>query len=161
MARPERLLMQAAWTYAQQVLPPDADYCATPTETNASNKIAAFFRKLMGVRAGEPDSRIIWRGRYTGLEFKAGASVSESQHRRHAELRNAGAETYIVRSISGLEAIWRGLGIPLRFHPLTPAMRDQMLAARGSKAKAAKPRLVRPDATAIRRVARMRRETMF
>lgn len=160
--KPETALQAAAWVYAQQVLPPECDFASVETKIGLDAKRTAMFRKLAGCRAGQPDAQIVWRGRATFVEFKAGASISEAQHKRHAELRRAGAEVYIVRSVANLEAVFLGLGIPLRFHALTAAHRDEMLAARRSKpARTTKPRAERPTSRAVRRVAGLRRETMF
>ena len=107
--------------------------------------IGWMFRKMMGIRAGEPDARIVWRGRVTFIEFKAGASISDAQHKRHAELRRAGAEVFIVRSVVTLATVFLGLGVPLRFHAMTPERRDEMLAARAANPKKpSKPRRAEP-----------------
>lgn len=136
--KPEDALQCACWTYAQQVLPPDADYASIETKIGHNDRIGGMFRKMKGIRAGEPDARVIYRGRYTGIEFKAGASVSDAQHRRHAEIRRAGGEVYVVRSVVELREVFVLLGIELRHHSFTPEMRDEALAAR--QGKPAKPR---------------------
>lgn len=161
--KPESALQAACWVYAQQVLPDDADYASVETKTGRDDMTAGMFRKMMGVRAGEPDARLVWRGRVTFIELKAGASISEAQHKRHAELRRAGAEVYIVRSVAGLAAVFGGLAIPLRFHALTPADRDNMLASRATKPpkKATRPRTTRPKPADLARVTGMRKAVMF
>ena len=135
MARPETNLQVACWVYAQQVSPEECDFASIETKTGRNDRMAGMFRKMAGIRAGEPDARIVWRGRVTFVEFKAGASISDAQHKRHAELRRAGAEVFIVRSVAGLAAVFLGLGVPLRFHALTPHQRDEMLAARAANPK--------------------------
>ena len=145
MAHPEANLQAACWVYAQQVLPPECDFASVETKTGRNDRMAGMFRKAAGVRAGEPDARIVWRGRVTFVEFKAGASISDAQHKRHAELRRAGAEVFIVRSVASLAAVFLGLGVPMRFHALTPERRDEMLAARAANPKKpAKPRQREP-----------------
>lgn len=133
---PEAALQQACWVYAQQVLPPDADYASIETKLGVSDIRRAAQRRGLGIRAGEPDARLIWKGRYYGIEFKAGASLSPAQRDRHAQIEAAGAEVYVLRSVTGLARLFADLQIPLRFHALTPERRDQMLAGRRVAAKA-------------------------
>ena len=84
------------------------------------------------------------------MELKAGASVSDAQHKRHAELRRAGAEVYVIRSIASLRQVFLGMGIPLRHHALTAEARDEMLAARAAAPKKpARKRAPRPTARQI------------
>ena len=144
--KPEAALQAACWVYSQHVLPPEADFASVETKIGADNRQAGAFRKMMGVRAGQPDAQLVWRGRVTFIEFKAGASVSDVQHKRHAELRRAGAEVFIVRSIATLRAVFEGMGIPLRHHALTAETRDEMLAARRAAPKKAPAsgRVLRP-----------------
>ena len=133
--KPEHALQCAAWTYAQQVLPPEADFASVETKLGRSDAIGATMRKASGVRAGQPDCQIVYKGRVAFVELKAGASVSDAQHKRHAELRRAGAEVYVVKSIATLRQVFMGMGIPLRYHALTPEQRDAMLAARRAAPK--------------------------
>lgn len=154
--QPEAALQAACWVYAQQVLPPEADYASIETKVGRNDKMAGMFRKMMGVRAGEPDARVIWRGRVTHLEFKAGASISDAQHKRHAELRRAGAEVFIVRSVATLATVFTGLGIPLRFHAFTPEARDEALAARRANPKPTRTRKpTRPTRLSVARTNAM------
>lgn len=146
--KPEAALQAAAWTFAQQVLPPEADYAAIRVETGRNDVWTGIKNKQAGLRKGEPDARVIYKSRITFFEYKAGASVSEAQHKRHAELRRAGAEVYIVRSIATLRQIFMGLGIPLKFHALTAEQRDEMLAARAAATKKAPARKRSPRPTA-------------
>lgn len=154
--------MQAAcWVYSQQVLPEECDFASVETKTGRNDRMAGMFRKAAGVRAGQPDAQITWRGRVTYVEYKVKAPISDAQHKRHAELRRAGAEVYIVRSVAGLAAVFGGLGVPLRFHALTPERRDEMLAARAaSSKKPSKPRRAEPRMS-MARVGKMREGTMF
>ena len=150
--KPEAALQAACWVYSQHVLPPEADFASVETKIGADNRQAGAFRKMMGVRAGQPDAQLVWRGRVTFIEFKAGASVSDVQHKRHAELRRAGAEVFIVRSIATLRAVFEGMGIPLRHHALTAETRDEMLAARRAAPKKA-PAKRRPARVSSRLLA--------
>jgi hypothetical protein len=131
--RPEASLQAACWVYAQQVLPEECDYAANEVNTGRNDRMAGMFRKIAGVRAGQPDAQITWRGRITYIEYKVKAPISDIQHKRHAELRRAGAEVFIVRSVATLASVFLGLGVPLRFHALTPETRDEMLAARSAQ----------------------------
>ena len=142
--QPEAALQAACWVYAQQVLPPDCDFASVETKIGRDDRMAAIFRKMSGVRAGEPDARIVWRGRVTFIEIKAGASISDAQHKRHAELQRAGADVFIVRSVATLHAVLVGLGVPLRAHAFTPELRDEQLAARRANPKPARPRKAAP-----------------
>lgn len=131
MARPEHDLQCAAWVYAQHVLPDSADYASIETKIGLNAKRQAGDRKAAGVRAGEPDARVVWLSRVTFVEFKSPTgSVSPAQKKRHAELRRAGSEVYVVSSIAALKYVFLVLGIPLRFHALTVEDRDRMLAVR-------------------------------
>ena len=151
MAHPEANLQAACWVYAQQVLPPECDYAANEVNTGRNDKMAGVFRRAAGCRAGQPDAQITWRGRITYVEFKVKARISDAQHKRHAELRRAGAEVYIVRSVAGLSAVFGGLAVPLRFHAITPERRDEMLAARAmAPKKPAKPRRKEPRMSVAR-----------
>ena len=133
--KPEQALMMACNVYAGHVLPPECDYAATEINTGRNDKVAGVFRKLSGAKKGQPDAQITWRGRITYIEYKVKAPISDAQHKRHAELRRAGAEVFIVRSVAALSAVFLGLGVPLRFHALTPHQRDEMLAARAANPK--------------------------
>lgn len=144
MARPEHNLQCAAWVFAQHVLPDDADYASVETKIGADAKLMATHRKAAGIRAGEPDARVIWRGRVTFIEFKSATGYTSAvQKLRHKDLERAGAQVFVVRSIATLEAVFLGLGIPLRFHALPAAARDQMLGARQTKTARTKRRAVR------------------
>jgi hypothetical protein len=149
MARPEHQLQMAAWVYAQQVLPPEADFASVETKTGRDDRVAAMHRKAAGIRSGQPDCQITYKGRVTYVELKAGSSVSDAQHKRHAELRRAGAEVYVIRTIASLRQIFLGLGVQLRHHALTAEMRDEMLAARRAA----------PKPPARKRAARVTRRT--
>lgn len=138
--KPEQALMMACNVYASHVLPPECDYAATEINTGRNDRIAGVFRKLSGAKKGQPDAQIVWRGRVTFIEFKAGASISPAQHKRHAELRGAGAEVFIIRSVATLHSVLVGLGVPLRFHAMTPETRDEALAARRANPKPARGR---------------------
>jgi len=149
--RPEHNLQTAACVYADQVLPPEADYAAVETKIGKDDMMAAVWRKQAGIRAGQPDAQLTWRGRITYIEYKSRTgSLSDAQHKRHAELRRAGSEVYIVRTIATLRAVFVGLGIPLRHHSLPAEMRDAMIAARNAKpSRSAKPRTAKPKHRAI------------
>lgn len=152
MSRPEHNLQAACWVYARDVLPEDADFASIETKTGRSDMMAAVWRKQAGIRAGQPDCQITYRGRVTYVELKAGATVSDAQRKRHAELRRAGAEVYVVRSIVELHQVFTaGLLIPLRYHALDPATRDAMLAARAAKPpkRTARARALKPSRRAL------------
>jgi hypothetical protein len=149
--KPESALQAAAWVYAQQVLPPEADFASVETKIGSDNRMAGMFRKMVGVRAGQPDCQIVFKGRVAFVELKVSAAISDAQHKRHAELRRAGAEVYVVRSIATLRQVFMGMNIPLRHHALTAEMRDEMLAARrAAPRKATGPRRTpRPSRRAL------------
>jgi len=151
MARPEHNLQMAAWVYAQHVLPPEADFASVETKLGRDDMVGAAMRKAAGVRKGQPDCQIIYKGRIVFVELKAGSSVSDAQHKRHAELRRAGAEVYVIRTIASLRQVFLGMGIPLKFHALTAEQRDEMLAARAAAPRkaTARKRQARPTARQI------------
>lgn len=70
MARPEHNLQQAAWAYAQHVLPPEADFASVETKLGRNDAIGAAMRKAAGVRAGQPDCQIIYKGRVSSWNSK-------------------------------------------------------------------------------------------
>ena len=147
MARPEHNLQAAAWVYAQHVLPPEADFASVETKLGRDDMVGAAMRKAAGVRKGQPDCQVVYKGRVVFVELKVAASVSDAQHKRHAELRRAGAEVFVVRSIALLRQVFLGMGIPLRHHALTAEMRDEMLAARRAAPKKAPARKRAPRPT--------------
>ena len=127
-------LQMAIWLYAQHVLPPTADFASTETKIGFNAIRAAARRKARGIRAGEPDTKTVWQGITRYHELKAGSALSADQKKRHAELRRAGAIVDVVKSVQQMHDIWTvGMDIPLRFHALTPAMRDAMLAGRAKR----------------------------
>ena len=160
--RPEDRLQEAIWTYAQHVLPDNADFASIETRVGLNAPREGARRKARGVRAGEPDCRTIWQGITRYHELKAGSPVSADQKKRHAELRRAGAVVDVVKSVQQMHDIWtKGMDIPLRFHALTPADRDRMLAACATPKRTPKPRAEKPSLSRVRRVEGLRRKVVF
>ena len=146
----ESQLQEACWTYAQQVLPPEADFASVETKTGFNSLAAGAARKRRGIRAGQPDAQIVYNGRVTFVELKKGSGISEAQHKRHAQLRRAGAEVFILSTVVSLRQVFLGLGIQLLYHALDAETRDLMLDARKAPKRAAKPRQSRPSKKALR-----------
>ena len=138
---PETILQIAANFYALDVLPPGADYAGNEVKTGRDDARMGDLRRRIGCRDGQPDNQITFKSRITYIEWKApgGGTISKAQKKRHAELRAAGAEVYVIRSIVSLRQIFLGLGIQLRFNARTAEIRDEEVlrlieAARATKA---------------------------
>ena len=144
---PEHRLQCACWRYACDVLPENADYASVETKMGYDNRHGALQRKAAGVRAGEPDARVVWQGRVLFIEFKAGAGVSAQQRIRHEQIRRARANVVVIRSVCELAIVFERFEIPLRFHAVTPATRDAALerhTAVKKPRKASKPYTPKP-----------------
>jgi hypothetical protein len=150
----ESQFQEACWTYAQQVLPPEADFASVETKTGFNSLAAGAARKRRGIRAGQPDCQITYHGRITYVELKKGAGISPAQHKRHAELRRAGALVFLINTVVSLRQVFLTLGISLRYHALDAETRDLMLDARQSRQKPKRPSKVlvklRPSKKALR-----------
>jgi hypothetical protein len=150
MNHKESQFQEACWTYAQQVLPPEADFASVETKTGFNSLAAGAARKRRGIRAGQPDCQVTYNGRVTYLELKKGSGISEAQHKRHAQLRRAGSEVFTISTVASLRQVFLGLGIQLLYHALDAETRDMMLDARKAPKRAAKPRQARPSKRALR-----------
>ncbi len=127
----------AAATFLGAVLPRDAYWTSVDAGQGAMSIRAAQMRKARGVKAGFPDVSLIWRGGYYGIELKAGAGkVSDIQQITHAQIREAGGQVSVCRSIEDVERALRHWGIPLRGTTLTAQDRDAWVAAVPKKPRA-------------------------
>jgi hypothetical protein len=96
------------------VLPDDADWCHTP---NGGFRTAAEAGKLkaMGVKAGDPDIRLIYQGRVYFIELKrVGGTVSVSQIARGIRLQRCGAHVRKAETLEEVQDALKGFGIPIK-----------------------------------------------
>lgn len=71
--------------------------------------------KAMGAKAGFPDLIIIHEGKLFGIELKAPKKYPSPEQRAvHKELRNAGCEVFIARSVMEVALALETWAIPLR-----------------------------------------------
>lgn len=130
-------LQQACATFLSAVLPRDAYWTSVDAGQGAMNLRSAQMRKARGVKAGVPDVLVCYRGWLYCLELKATAGkVSEIQQITHAQIREAGGQVSVCRSIEEVERALRHWGIPLRGTTLTAQDRDAWVQAAPKKPRA-------------------------
>lgn len=108
----EQALAEAVNSFLSVALPREAFYCHVPNEGKRSYAAAAHLLR-QGMRAGVPDYLIVYGGRVSWIELKSKrGSLSEAQKRVHRELRNAGCEVVVARSIAEVALALEGWNIP-------------------------------------------------
>lgn len=146
----EHRLQQACAAFLSAVLPRDCYWTSVDAGQGAMNIRAAQMRKARGVKAGFCDMLVVWRGGFYGLELKAtNGRVSDIQQTTHAQIREAGGQVSVCRSIEDVERALRHWGIPLRGTTLTAQDRDAWVAAAPKKARAAVKREPRNKAAVL------------
>jgi hypothetical protein len=102
-----------------QYLPDNVFYSALSNAPRTA--VAGYLARLRGVRSGLPDIIVVHDGRVIWVEMKSPAGVaSKVQRQVCAELRAAGADTYLARSAEAALVALRCLSnVPFR-HPWTP-----------------------------------------
>lgn len=148
----EHRLQEACAAFLSATLPRDCYWTSVDAGQGAMNIRAAQMRKARGVKAGFPDVSVIWRGGYYGLELKASKGrVSEVQEIAHQQIREAGGQVSVCRSIEDVERALRHWGIPLRGTTLTAQDRDAWVAAAPKK-----PRARATERVSVAKLARLR-----
>lgn len=112
----EEKLQASAMRFLDLALPPNAIAHHSPGEGKRTLK-ARHQLKRSGYKKGWPDIEIIWRGRERSIfiELKVpGGYVRPEQRAMHNRLIYCGAEVFVARSVPEVEALLRGIGIPLR-----------------------------------------------
>lgn len=145
-------LQQACAAFLGAVLPRDSYWTSVDAGQGAMSLRSAQLRKARGVKPGFPDVSVIWRGGYYGLELKASAGkVSEIQQITHAQIREAGGQVSVCRSIEEVERALRHWGIPLRGTTLTAQDRDAWVQSAPKK-----PRARATERASVAKLARLR-----
>lgn len=146
----EHRLQQAAAAFLSAVLPRDAYWTSVDAGQGAMNIRAAQMRKARGVKAGFPDVLVCFRGWMFCIELKASKGrVSEVQEVAHHQIREAGGQVSVCRSIEEVERALRHWGIPLRGTTLTAQERDAWVAAAPTKPRAVVKRAPRNKGAAL------------
>lgn len=95
-------------------LPQDADWWHCPNG-GQRNPIEAARMTRLGVRRGQPDIEILWRGRAYFIELKReGERPEDHQRNRMIRLEACGAVCGWSTSLEGVESQLRRFGIPIR-----------------------------------------------
>ena len=110
----EAQLHKAVAQYLDLALPADAVWHHSPMGGKRPKGEAGKL-KSMGARAGWPDITIIWQGRAYFIELKVGdRTLSVAQMDTIGQLRRAGAEVALSRSLAVVTNILTAWGIPLK-----------------------------------------------
>ena len=114
MKRPEQTLQIAVAHYLSLALPDDV-WWTSINPIPGKTKAAAGLSKAMGMRAGAPDLIFLDRGRFFGIELKAGkGSVSDNQLECAEDIRNAGGYIHLCRSLPEVQGVLMAHGIKLK-----------------------------------------------
>ena len=151
----------AAAKFLTHALPPDAWFTAIDHATKSAAE--GDKKKRMGVKPGIADMMILHQKHVHWIEMKrAAGKVSAEQEAFSAIVRSQGHTWHRANSVEDVEAILRGLCIPLRATTMTARQADTMMAMKAAVVrKPAKPRQPRPDAGKLRKVAAIRSELFF
>lgn len=111
--RPEEALQRSVVDYLARALPARALFWHA--HQNPKSKSDGGRLKGLGLRAGMPDLMILLDGKLYGLELKAAkGKLSEAQASIADSFTTNGAYWTVARSIEGVEAFLRALGVQLR-----------------------------------------------
>jgi hypothetical protein len=118
MRRPEQALAIAAAQYLRLALRPPTVWFAIDHGAGRMTPAAAGLLKARGGRQGVPDLLVLHPFQadtnVVGLELKAPKGrVSDAQRIMAREFRAAGAAYEFCRSLEDVEAVLRGVGIPV------------------------------------------------
>ena len=132
----EHRFQQACAAYLGAVLPRNAAWTSIDAALGRNDRMASVFRKMRGQKPGWPDVILIHNGWFYGLELKTSKGrVSDVQEAAHQQIREAGGQVSVCRSIEEVARALRHWGIPLRGTTLTAQDRDAWVAAAPKKAR--------------------------
>ena len=95
--------------------PPSGPWWTAVNPIPAKSRAVAGISKAMGLRAGTPDFVLCWRGRFVGIELKAGRGrVSLAQIETHDAITLAGGVVTTCRTLDEVAAFLTTLGVPSR-----------------------------------------------
>lgn len=89
------------------LLPPEVPW--TAIGHGGGGKLRGMILKGMGVHAGWPDVILVYRGRFYGIELKAGTGLSPAQKSVHAAILAAGGAIAVCKSVDqvcGQLGVW-------------------------------------------------------
>lgn len=113
--KPEELLSRQIAQFCAFCLPPDVYANLHPAGGGGWHRGARL--KGMGLTPGFPDWLLICRGKFYGIELKAGKTpTSQEQDDCHAAIIRAGGCVAITRSLDEFQEALRTWGIPTREH---------------------------------------------
>ena len=117
---PEEILQKQVVRYLELAVapPPAGPFWFHPRNEGKRSKAEAGVAKAMGQRAGVPDLMFVWGGkprRPFGLELKVGKrGATENQRQAHQEIRDAGGEVYVCRTLEEVAAALAAEGVQAR-----------------------------------------------
>lgn len=90
---------------------PETRYCLFAVPNGGyRGKLEGARMKATGTVAGIPDMILIWNGKVTGLEFKAGnGKLSPAQEKCHAIWRAQGIGVGVIRSVEEFRMVFEGV----------------------------------------------------
>lgn len=111
----EEDLHRAVADFAALACPKGGEVAFTTFPAGGGGKVRGAILKAMGLRAGWPDTQLMWRGRAFFVELKTKDGVlSQAQKDCIADLARAGCPCGVARSAEQWEEIVRGFGVPLK-----------------------------------------------
>ncbi len=101
--------------------PPSGPWWTAVNPIPAKSRAAAGISRAMGLRAGAPDIVLCWRGRFVGIELKAGRGrVSPAQCETHDAITLAGGVVTTCRTLDEVTAFLATLGVLSRVSVVMP-----------------------------------------
>lgn len=108
----EAQLHKAVAKFLAAALPPEVAWTTFPA--GGGGKVRGAQLKERGLRAGWPDIQLIVGGSFVGIELKTPrGKIEPHQDECHAAIRKAGGYVFTCRSMEGVAAVLRGLGVQL------------------------------------------------
>lgn len=159
MARPEHSLQTAIKRWITDCVTEPHVFLAFD-RTQASGKFTHAYEKARGIRAGTPDTQLLFRGRSMWVELKAGKNTtSDAQDELHAQMLGVGHRVRVCWTVGEYMAACQAEGVKLaqwaaaRADGMDAMLAGAVAAAKAAKPKAprlgAKPRTNRPSSRAI------------
>lgn len=108
----EAQLHKAVAQYLAAALPPECVWTTFPA--GGGGKVRGAQLKARGLRPGWPDIQLVVGGSFVGIELKTpSGKVDAEQIACHDAIRKAGGYVFVCRSMEGVAAVLRGLGVPI------------------------------------------------